>query len=244
MLNIFKRYFYWNKKKKTVCYTYVSDGYDDLINHRYVCKNWEYICFTNNPKLLKRSRIGIWKIVPSKFEKLDSKRNSGWHKTHPHILFPEYDVSVWVDANVNILTPYLSKYINIHNDNIIITPLHFRRDCIYDEVQEVRIVKYDSDQSLDNMLDLLNKARMPKHYGLNETNIMFRRHNTDVVKKIDSDWWNCIENYSARDQCSFNYVLFKNNINISDISIPNARFDTKNFKMSKHNKHHSQGIEK
>ncbi len=49
------------------------------------------------------------------------------------------------------------------------------------------------------------------------------------------EWWYYIENYSKRDQLSLSYVLWKNQVKIEDISIPNARIDDKNFKVFSHN---------
>ena len=52
---------------------------------------------------------------------------------------------------------------------------------------------------------------------------------------IFEQWWFMIENYSKRDQLSFSYVLWKNNIPVSKISIPNVRTDLKNYAIYSHN---------
>ena len=47
------------RKAKVVIYTAISDSFDDLIQHKYICKDFDYICFTDAPVKNK----GIWEIV-------------------------------------------------------------------------------------------------------------------------------------------------------------------------------------
>ena len=75
---------------------------------------------------------------------------------------------------------------------------------------------------------------MPKNYGLNETNILLRRHNVPQIIKLMDEWWSYIEKYTKRDQLSLSYVLWKNDISIDDISFKNARFDNGNFQFLDH----------
>ena len=42
--NIFKR------KYKKVVYTAITGNYDELITPEYINKDWDYICFTDNPR--------------------------------------------------------------------------------------------------------------------------------------------------------------------------------------------------
>lgn len=230
--------------KKIVCYTYISDSYDVLKQHSYISKNWDYVCFTNNKNLLKQKQIGVWQIRHSEFEKLEPKRNSGWHKTHPHILFPEYEKSVWIDSNIDVLTDYLEKTLS-NTDKPLFVPLHYERNCIYDEIKEVKDTNHDTPEKCDETYNFLVSEKMPKKYGLNETNIMLRHHNTDLLKSIDELWWDCIKNYSKRDQLSFSYCLFKHGIKVKEIAFPNARTDKENYNIINHiykNKKNSNGF--
>lgn len=222
------------RKTKTVCYTYISSGYDDLLSHKYINPHWDYICFTNDKNLLKHKYIGIWRIKKSKQEKYDAKRNSGWHKTHPEITGKKYINSVWIDSNVNILTSYLSDVIKKSNLPLLI-PIHFKRNCIYDECEEVKKTNHDSPENVEKTYNFLISNNMPKNYGLNETNIVFRKHTDKTIQSINKLWWNYIKNYSKRDQLSFSYCLYKNNIKPSDIAINNTRTDIQNFFVYKHN---------
>ncbi|MDE5615394.1 MAG: DUF616 domain-containing protein [Alphaproteobacteria bacterium] len=228
---------YWRmqrlRRAKTVCYTYVSRGYDDLISHNHIVPDWDYVCFTDDPALIKRKRVGIWRIRRALFNDLDSKRNSGWHKTHPEKCCHEYGQSVWLDANVNVLTDYLESQIS-KCDTELLVPIHYARDCIFEEVQAVIDAGRDTVQACLGAAHFLQSNNMPSHYGLNETNIVFRRHNTDLVRAIDAIWWDCIEKYSKRDQLSFSYALYKNGVLPNNIALNNTRTDHKNFLIFNH----------
>ena len=100
----------------------------------------------------------------------------------------------------------------------------FVNDGIYEEIEMLyKLPKKESAEILDKMFVFLKEHNMPKHYGLNETNIVFRHHNDSVIKKIMEEWWFFISSISKRDQVSLSYVLWKNNIKPRDIAIANAR---------------------
>ena len=212
----------------------MSNGYDDLKQHTHVCKDWDYVCFTDSKELLHKRKVGVWKIKKTKCTKYDSKRNSGWHKTHPHVLFPKCETSIWIDGNVDILTDYLENIVKKNKKDMLV-PLHYERTCIYDETIVVKETDHDVPEKCDETYAFLVAEKMPKKYGLNETNIMIRKHNKDKIKSIDELWWDCIQKYSKRDQLSFSYCLFKHGVKVEDIAFPNARIDHTNFKIIGHN---------
>ena len=224
-----------HKKNTKVIYTCISGEYDFMpIIQTYYAKDWRYICFTNNKKLLKYKHIGLWEIKKMEFNKLDNTRNARWHKLHPDILFPDSDESIWIDANIDILTDKLFTIINSRNSDILI-PSHNLRDCIYEELETVKQMNLDNYEILEKVKNYLIENNMPKNYGLNETNIVYRKHNTPKNKKIMEEWWNMIENYSKRDQLSLSYILWKNNISVNNLSIDNTRIDIENFNIYSHN---------
>ncbi|MDE6571191.1 MAG: DUF616 domain-containing protein [Alphaproteobacteria bacterium] len=221
------------KPKAGVVYTCITNGYDNLIQHTYTNQDWDYVCFTDNTKLLQRNRVGIWQIRPLAFSASDHTKNARWHKTHPHVLFPEYQASLWIDSNGDILTPHIFDLATHKNQSLMI-PYHFSRDCIFDEANAV--VKYhkDSPENVNNVVYYLESNQMPRNYGLNETNIIFRRHHDPKIIHLMDSWWHHIENYSKRDQLSLSYVLWRAGIAVADISFPNARTDIQNFAFITH----------
>lgn len=227
-----------NKKKNyKIIYTCITGNYDYLIQHTYVNPTYDYICFTDNKKLLKSKKIGIWNIKPLKFNKLDNIRNARWHKTHPHILFPQYIQSIWCDGNIDILT---NKFFNnIYEKNMdIVTPLHDARQCVYDECNAVVVYNKTTPEEAEKAKEFLESVKMPQNYGLNETNIIYRKHNNSKIINMMDNWWECIENISYRDQLSFSYILWKNNFSPVEISIANNKQKAIDYKIIPHKKSH------
>ena len=224
-----------NNNSSKIIYTCVSGLCDFIpIIQTYYAKDWRYVCFTNNKKLLRFKQLGMWEIRPMQFSQLDNTQNARWHKTHPHILFPDAKESIWLDANLDILTNYLFEIINNTNKNILI-PKHYCRDCIFDEIQAVKAIKKETEENLNKIKTYLDENNMPRNYGLNETNIIYRKHNNPQIIKLMDDWWYMIENYTKRDQASLSFVLRKNHIKPDEICFDNARIDRKNFKIYSHN---------
>ena len=220
---------------KSVIYTCIAGNSDIIpIIQSYYNPAWKYVCFTDNQTLLKMKYFGMWQILPLKFNSLDDTRNARWHKTHPHILFPEFEESIWVDANVDILTQYLFDTIRKKNSSLLV-PVHYCRTSIYQEFDAVKKLGMDSELVIDLEYQYLKNHNMPDNYGLNETNIVYRRHNDPKIIKLMEDWWYMISNFSKRDQLSFSYVLWKNNIVVDDIKFDNARIDVLNFRIYSHN---------
>ena len=217
-----------SNKRENVIYTCIAGNYDELRQHAYINFDYDYICFTDNEKLLKFEEFGIWKIRPLEYTKLDNARNNRWHKTHPHIILPNYNKSIYVDANINIISDYLFSVLEMENKHKIKIPVHPDKNCIYREIKTVLKFKRDTKEAVEKVNKLLKNENFPKNYGLNENCVIYREHNDEKVIKIMNSWWEMIEHYSRRDQLSLSYILWKNGIRPEDIGIPNTRTSINN----------------
>lgn len=226
------------RQAKSVVYTCITNDYDDLREieiYKYIDKDWDYVCFSDNKELIKQGQCGIWEIRPLQFQKLDNTRNQRWHKTHPHILFPNYQESIWIDGNINILTNKLFESIKNTAQNILV-PEHFKNLCIYTEYQDVIDAKLDDINLINEELSLIKTAGMPKNYGFAETNVLYRKHHKEIIINCMNMWWEFINKYSKRDQLAFTYVLWKYGIKPVDINISNTRLDIENYYVFGHKK--------
>ncbi|MBO5910701.1 MAG: DUF616 domain-containing protein [Elusimicrobiaceae bacterium] len=224
------------RKAKGVVYTCITNDYDDIREietYTYVDRDWDYVCFTDNPKDIASGQIGIWQIRPLQFAKLDNIRNQRWHKTHPHALFPNYESSCWIDGNINILSNYLFKTIDQKNTDFLV-PAHFKNTCIYQEYQDVLLAKLDNPKLIEQERDFIMQAGMPIQYGTPETNILFRKHHQDTIQQLDETWWNMIEKYSTRDQLAAAFLMWKYELKPTDIFLLNTRVAVYDFYVFKH----------
>lgn len=223
------------KEKRARCegavYTCVTGQYDSLgrlKSHEYLDPAWDYLLYTDNERLLENQTYGAWDVRPLEFSALDPVRNSRWHKTHPHLLLADYDQSVWADGNVNILTDFLFKKIRTENHDLLI-PRHFARTCIYQEAAAVKAAGIDDPALVDAEVALEKAAGFPANYGLNETNILYRRHKNPEIVRLMDEWWAMIEKYSKRDQLALSFILWKHGITVESVSFENTRLMKDDF---------------
>lgn len=206
-----------NTPLKKVVYTCITGQYDHLISHAYICNQWDYICFTDNQELLDKGH-SQWKVYPLQFAALDHARNSRWHKVFPDQILSEYDVSLYVDANIDIIAPDLFEYMNKEllnkPEETLAVHTHLWRNCIYQEAQECIRLQLDNPNMINLQVLKLRELNYPENNGLQENNIIYRRHHDSQVKQVMEEWWWWISNYSRWDQLSFNYVIWHQNFKI------------------------------
>ncbi|MBO4700234.1 MAG: glycosyltransferase [Alphaproteobacteria bacterium] len=224
-------------KNDGVIYTCITGDYDDLIQPSCINKNYDYILFTDNAKYIKKKNVGVWKVRPLAFNKGGLAEINRWHKFHPHILFPDYQTSIYIDANINVKTAKLFDDIDKIPDGAVLSvPKHYKRDCIYEEIDAVAHYELDTDENLRRYKAFLGKEKFPAHYGLGENNVIWRRHHDKKCIKVMTDWWDVLQKYSKRDQLGLFYVLWKNKLKIPYLSDVNYRIDTVNFEFCGHKK--------
>lgn len=218
---------------KKVVYTCLSGAYDELPCYEYIDSSWDYVCFTDDKDLLCHKNYGMWQIRPLVFSELDAARNNRWHKTHPHILFSDYEASLYIDSNITIRSEWIFDEIK-RRDVSLLVPKHFSNDCIYAEIEFCRSLHKETESNLEKILAFLHGEKFPEHYGLNENNCIFRKHHELTVIQIMEDWWSFIRDYTKRDQLSFSYVLWTHGIRSAEIAIPNLRPRCKDFLFEAH----------
>ncbi len=201
--------------KKGIVFTCITGNYDSLIDHKYINPDWDYVCFTDDLSI-RNDKNKSWKLKKLVFTKLDDARNQRWHKLHPHILFPQYEYSLYVDGNVIIRS---RKFFNLIYDltkkNIkIAIGLHPERNSLYEEAEECIRIGKDLKEVIEKQIKIIKKDKFPKDFGMFENNVMLRKHNDRQIIKLMTDWWWWIENYSRRDQLSLTYVAWKNKVKI------------------------------
>ena len=224
-----------SKKSDKVIYTCIIGDYDQLLAPNYINSDYDYICFTDSQEMIQKKYVGPWEIMPLQFSQLNNSQNNRWHKMHPHILFPNYQTSIYIDANINFKTDKIYKYINALPDNCFIAlPRHAKRDCIYEEAISVIENELDTPEKVNVLLNKYRKEGFPPHFGLAENNVIYRRHNNPECIKLMNEWWNIFLKYSQRDQLTLFYLFWKNKINFTFFDHTPFKKDHKNFRIYKH----------
>lgn len=206
-----------DKNDKIAVYTSVFGIYDTIREPQYLSDNIDYYFVSDvRPESLDIFQwIDAKKFLPAELTSdIDKNR---YIKMHPHVLFPEYKYSIYVDGNVEILDD-ISAFIQNSKTGISVFE-HPYRDDIYTEALTVVCFKRANSQDVYKHMKSYLNDKMPYGYGLPEMRVLSREHNNPYCIKIMEDWWNEFMNKSKRDQLSFMYVMWKNGFDMSDLFI-------------------------
>lgn len=210
---------------KKVIYCCIIDGYDALTQPYHINSEWDYVCYTDDQELIKKGAVGVWQIIEARHPMMRPDLRNRYHKMHPHNLFPDHEESIYIDGNVNIISSFLFDEIRRRSLPILI-PMHFSRNCIYEEIINLlgsRRTSEENRESLLEQVDFLRKVGFPDDYGLNENNVIYRVHHNEAIKRIMMRWWDLLRNFSSRDQAALSYVFWLEGIDPEEISFPNTR---------------------
>jgi hypothetical protein len=124
-------------------------------------------------------------------------------------LMPPFEAreSIYIDANVELLAiPAPSADIAIHT--------HRDRDCIFDEINAcIEHRKADPDALRKQAATY---ADHPRHWGLWECAMIYRRHTPEVLKFCEK-WHTEIERHTHRDQVSLPVVARSEGMRIESL---------------------------
>lgn len=199
--------------KKQVIYTVLTGKYEELRQPMCIHPDFEYICFTD---VLKDERNGVWLMREIPKVTQDKARLSRFPKMRPDLLLPDFEYSLYMDANLCIqnVDIYI-RVLDLIKKNVLWAGVkHPLRDCVYEEAFEVlfgRRYEKKIRRGLREMKFLL-KEGFPSHYGMYEANIIFRSHKNPVIEEQGLLWWQMLCSYSKRDQFALSYTLWKKKI--------------------------------
>ncbi len=158
-----------------------------------------------------------WRVVRPTISERDRKRQCLWYKTHPHLLFPQAENSVWIDANVECLPG--SERVLMAQETLaeVATFIHPDRDCIYEEAEEISRLGLDHPETIQACVKRLREAGMPVQNGLFETNVLYSKPADYAVRNFYDTWWRNIFLGSRRDQMSFTFAAFLTGVLITPL---------------------------
>ncbi|MBZ5514918.1 MAG: DUF616 domain-containing protein [Acidobacteriia bacterium] len=189
---------------KFVVYT-VLTGSESSLNNPFQEKSedFERICLTDDISIEPNG----WKLVELDTHLLDPGRASRRPKLLPHIYFPEFEWSLYVDNTVRfktspleILQTYVGRELNYWCFK------HPWRDCVYDEAEEVIRLGYDDERRVREQMDYYRALGYPKKAGLCANTVLLRKHNDPRIIQLGDIWFDHVLRFSKRDQLSCNFV--------------------------------------
>lgn len=175
----------------------------------------DFVCVTDDLTL----QSAFWTIVHAPPSLLDPPRRSKGFKHRPHLIFPQYKSSLYIDNTVMLLHPpnvFFSLLENCGSNMLLFK--HPVRDCVYDEADAVKDAHYDDPVIIDKQMLYYRQLGYPPHNGLNATTVLLRNHNDPSLVAAMNDWHDQILRYSNRDQLSFNVIRHFHKLSATEFS--------------------------
>ena len=190
---------------KNVIYTCLTKGYDILQDPVEVSPDYDYVCFTDAPQEMS-SRVWEFRPLPEEASPLLSSRR---FKLLPHEVFEQYGYSIYMDANIRIMSGEFYKAVGecIREGRLWTGVPHPARDCVWDELKECCLKGRIPLKGAFAVRKFLKDNPIPRHSGLLENNLIIRAHNDGSVRRLDEAWWEAFVKAPYRDQLCL-YPLF------------------------------------
>lgn len=187
-----------------VIYTALFGDYDDLIELKKF-EGWDYICFTDQNNL----KSDVWKIIEVNDDNIPPNMLNRMYKWLPHRYLSEYELSFYIDTNLELLKNpdyFLDTYLN---DYLLAIPSH-GANCIYKESNSCVLLGKSKAKDTLNQIKTYHQDSFPENFGLGANGIMFRFHNDPRIIKLMENVWNNLLTYNTkRDQLTLMYEIWK-----------------------------------
>lgn len=193
---------------RLVVYTIVFNGYDAIFPVRNRSRGVDHILISDQDA--PRGSGWTMRPPPPELETLSAAEKNRWCKFFPHRLFPDYDTSVYLDGNVQLLNP-LNAFVDAlqaqeagiglfkHPDRISLSEeldacvaLGKLLPAVAEKVA-VRIAQYEEKMELSEK-------------PLTENGVIFRDHAAPHLDDAMEHWWHEYR-LVHRDQIALPWVL-------------------------------------
>lgn len=209
---------------KIAIYTAIIGDYEAPRDPMFQDEGIDYILFTD-----KKTESKKWQVRYAQHCGLTCRKQARAIKILSHEYLPEYDLTIWVDANF-CQKKSLKPLINAMQKDLTLLN-HPVRKCIYAEARTCLDGQLDFSEIIEEQMYFYQQIEgYPSDNGLVATGLILRK-NTEEVQKLNSDWWQEVLGKSGRDQLSFDYCAWINNIEFDKIPF-NTLYEY--FDMSRH----------
>lgn len=209
------------KIPRVAVYTCIFGDYDTVKEPLYTSPGCDYFIITDQAV----SKDSIWKkIDPSRINELieinDLGMKNRWVKMHPFKLFGEYDYAIYVDGCVRIVADLLPWVMSMNDNECLGIHEHPFRTSINIEAKAViKMNKCNDIEKLKEQLKEYAQDGFATQWPLLEATVLVSNLASKRCKSIYNLWWIHLNKYVHRDQICLPYVLWKLNINHSEIKI-------------------------
>ena len=211
-------------------YTCITRGYDSLKSPLAVDKRLAYFCFTDNPESVTHP----WEFRHIAVQGLSPKDQNRYIKIHPHEFLPDYDVTVYVDGNIQIVgNLYKLVCTVLSSPEDIFLYEHPNRNCVYAEGAACSHIAHERIWKIAAQMRRYRSAGYPVENGLFEASVIIRK-NTPGMRRFMDEWWSEYRTGAKRDQLSLPFVAWQQGIPLGSLGESDPRFGNIHFRRLTH----------
>lgn len=207
---------------RIVVYTCVF-GHTDPLHEPAIIGNARFVCFTDRNINSKN-----WEMVRIETAEAPT-RLSRTYKLTPHLLFPDAEISLWMDASFSLRTSILDV-IDSHPEKIVRFS-HKDRTRIKDEAQEIaRIGKARPEPTFAQLAQYQSEGFDTDDNPMQELScngVVMRRHLPEIAA-LNELWLEQLNKHTLRDQMSLDYCMWR--LGITPGRWPGTHTDCPHFK--------------
>jgi hypothetical protein len=201
---------------RTVLYACTNLAYDQIFTPVAMTPGVDFVLFADRrPRLVRGWQ---WRPYPPEMAGLSSTMTNRFAKFFPHVIFPEAEISIYVDANTLMLadlTPLIAEF-RASGADIGLFP-HKQRFDIYEELAfATKVGKVPAADAAKGAAQVAfyRAEGLPDGHPFTENAIIFRRHGNPALAAAMDLWWQQMQTYTRRDQLSLPYVLHRSELKV------------------------------
>lgn len=197
---------------RVAVYTSLFGNYDRLPPVLTEARNIEFLCFSDQD-----IEVRGWRTIRSEALYESSALSAKYFKLQPHKVLPNFDASLFIDANTVLcgdLESFLERW--LLSTDFAMWP-HPERDCIHDEALTIMYARKSDPLEVAKQLERYEDLGLELRRGFFEGSFIWRKHNKPEVIKFDDRWWQEVLTYTSRDQVSLYFLLQRESLGIRSL---------------------------
>jgi hypothetical protein len=195
-----------------IVYTAVFGGYDTVFPAPIEHEGVRFVCYSDR----EQPDSAGWDVRIVDLPSLTHPYIQRWHKIMSHRLFPDEEVTLYLDGNLELLVSPLEIAANHLQDSDIVLFKHPERSGVYEEIEACADLGKDRPDLLEGVRRRYEKEGMPSEGYLHAAGLILRRH-TDEVVRLNELWMDELLKTSVRDQPALAFALWKTGVEPSVI---------------------------
>lgn len=188
-------------------YACSTGGYDAPLPFEGFVEGATYHFFADQPG---PEWQGQWQMHPLSLHNPHQIKTARMHKTQPHRILEGADIAIWVDGNIAVtgdITPWIARVLKEEAAFGVIP--HPYRENVASELAALERMQVDDPALMQAQFARYRAEGFPDDGNLTETNLIIMDLRRPETRRALDIWWSEIEQFSRRDQLSFDYACWK-----------------------------------